>query len=86
MKNWMFRYLFPEQYRRMRYAETRLSVIEREFARKFSTFQRSPLDESAWVSRFTALDADYQALEKEMTELRVTNIALRHQLQALVSL
>lgn len=86
MKNWLFRYLFPEQHRRMVYAETRLEFLKGDFTRKFASYQRSPLDESQWVSRFIALDADYKALEQEMTELRVANTALRRQLQALVSL
>ena len=86
MRDWLFRMMFPDQYRRMLYAENRLNALKSEFFRKFASFQRSPLDESQWVSRFTALDADYKALEQEMTELRVANITLRRQLQALTDL
>ena len=42
----------------------------------FSTLQRSPLDESVWVRKFSALDGDYKALEKEASDLRIRNLYL----------
>lgn len=73
----LFRLLFPRKYTALQYAQNRLAVIESEFQRKFSSFQRSPLDESVWVRKFAALDSDYTALEKEMNMLRVDNFGLR---------
>jgi cell division protein FtsB len=83
--NLLFRLLFPKQYTALRYAQNRLAVIESEFQRKFSSFQRSPLDESQWVSKFVALDRDYMALEKEVAELRVENWCLKRDIRKLTS-
>jgi hypothetical protein len=72
MKDWLFRKLFPEQYARSAYLDFELSRAQV----KFSTLQRSPLDESEWVRKFVALDGDYMALEKEASELRIRNLYL----------
>jgi len=81
MRSWLFRLLFPKHD-----AAKPLEDLRREYERKCSTLQRSPLDESAWVRKFVALDADYRALEKEVAELRVHNWALTRQLEALLNL
>jgi hypothetical protein len=70
-KGWLFRLLFPKHD-----AAKGLEELRREYERKFSTWQRSPLDESKWVARFVALDADYKALENDNVELRVKNMYL----------
>jgi hypothetical protein len=71
MKRWLFRLLFPKHD-----AAKPLDKLRREYERKMSTLQRSPLDESMWVRKFVALDGDYKALEKEVSELRVRNMYL----------
>jgi hypothetical protein len=81
----LFRLLFPKQYADLQYAENRLASLRSEFIRKFSSFQRSPLDESVWVRKFAALDADYAALDKEAGALRADNLRLKLQLHKLVS-
>jgi hypothetical protein len=68
MKNWLFRLLFPKHD-----AAKPLEDLRREYERKCSTLQRSPLDESVWVRKFTALDADYAELVKECQDLRAEN-------------
>ena len=81
MRSWLFRLLFPKHD-----AAKPLEDLRREYERKCSTLQRSPLDESAWVRKFVALDADYRALEKEAAELRVENWSLKMQLRKLLSI
>jgi len=80
MRTWLFRLLFPKHD-----AAKALDDLRREYARKFATMQRSPLDESKWVSSFVALDGDYKALEKEMSELRVRNMYLEIRVKELES-
>ena len=80
MRRLLFRLLFPKHD-----AAKPLEELRREYERKCSTLQRSPLDESAWVRKFVALDADYRALEKEAAELKVANWTLTRTLQKLVS-
>jgi SepF-like predicted cell division protein (DUF552 family) len=68
MRRWLFRLLFPRHD-----AAKDLEQLRREYERKCSTLRRSPLDESVWVSKFTALERDYAALEKVVAELREEN-------------
>jgi hypothetical protein len=75
----LFRLLFPKQHA----ALADRAELERAWRVRFSTLQRSPLDESRWVSKFVALDGDYKALEQEVSELRVENLGLKAALKIL---
>jgi len=86
MKDRLFRLLYPKHD-----AAKDLEAVRLEYQRKCSTLQRSPLDESVWMRKFVtldadyqALDADYQALEKEVVELRMQNLVLWRQINALL--
>jgi hypothetical protein len=77
MKSWIFRLLFPNVHAILKHHEAHVESLTRYYQKALSSLQRSPLDESQWVSKFVALDRDYMALEKEVTELRVENIGLK---------
>jgi hypothetical protein len=87
MRSWLFHKLFPRQRALLMYAAKIAAEGElgREYRKKFATLQRSPLDESQWVSKFVALDRDYTALEKEVAELRVENWCLKRDIRKLTS-
>jgi hypothetical protein len=85
MNSWLFRLMFPRQRALMwdaarQNAKQELGAL---YEKKFSTLQRSPIDESKWVARFVALDEDYEALEKETAEARIENAYLKMQLRKL---
>lgn len=85
-KSWLFHKLFPQQRAMIMYAAKICAEAElgREYRKKFTTFQRSPLDENEWVRKFVTLDADYAKLEIEIGELRLENVHLKTQLRKLV--
>lgn len=88
VKSWLFQKLFPQQRAIIMHAAKVCAEAElgREYRKKFTTLQRSPLDESEWVRKFTTLDADYDKLEKEVGELRLENYTLNIRLRKLVGL
>lgn len=88
MKNWIFRYLFPEQRAMIFDAAKQFAeqAIGSEYRRKMMSLQRSPLDESEWVRKFIVLDADYAKLEKEMADVRIENSYLKMQLRLVAPL
>lgn len=85
ISGWIFQILFPKQRAVIMRAAKHCAEQElgREYRRKFTTLQRSPLDESEWVRKFVALDADYEKLEKEAAELRIENIYLNVRIKKL---
>jgi len=78
MRSWLFRLLFPKHD-----AAKSLEELKLEYKRKFSTWQRSPLDESVWVRKFVALDADYAELVKDLQDARERNIYLTRRVKEL---
>jgi hypothetical protein len=85
MKSWLFRLMFPKQRANIFSAAKRFAAqeLESEYRKKFMSMQRSPLDESRWVTKFVSLDRDYQALENEVSALRVDNLYLRRRVKEL---
>jgi len=85
MRSWLFNLLFPRQRAMMFHAAKIVAEAEigREFRKKMSTMFRSPLDESTWIRKFVTLDADYDALEKEVGELRLENLGLKQTVKIL---
>lgn len=88
IESWLFRWLFPKQRAMiMHAAKSRAEQdLKHLYEKKFRSLQRSPLDESVWVRKFTTLDADYAKLEKEATDTRIENRYLRMKLRKLEDL
>jgi hypothetical protein len=77
MKGWLFRLLFPELNTCLLDAAEREERLKSEYAKKFASFQRSPLDESKWVAKFVDLDAEYKLALKDIAELKAENRRLK---------
>jgi erythromycin esterase-like protein len=80
MRAWLFRLLSPKHD-----AAQPLAELRREYERKWSTLQRSPLDESVWARKFAVLDADYANLVKDTQDVRDENVMLKRTLAKLLS-
>jgi hypothetical protein len=81
VKEFLFKTLFPFEYREWKY---RYNHTQTNYDMLVSTLIRSNPENSEWSSRFVALEKDYQALEKEVSEVYLDLFHARRQVRKLL--
>jgi hypothetical protein len=76
--------LFRREHNELLVAKENLRDIDARYTRKVSSLWRTPHVDSPWMDKFLTLEKEYMALEKELSEARLSAALAHRQVRLLL--